>query len=242
MTASSVIMNQSTPIRLAIVSGSSESNSKIDYRGMTAISIPLTDHIVTSVLDARPDVVLLMKGLGARTAIWLCRALKERQSLQKVPVIFYGLGDEPSTETAAFAAGADDYVARLAPASSMRARIHAILRRYSEKTHVQEPENKPSICIGEIEVQFESYLANVAGRIVPLTVGEFRVLWKLAKHVGKTLPASALSPTQLDLDGPSPDRSVRSHVWSLRRKLGRTAGAQIKTVRNAGYRLTANPT
>ncbi len=231
-------MSHSISIRLVVVGASEDLVTRLDSRDTTVIAVPVTERVITAVVEARPSVVLLSKSIGARTAIWVCQALKERQALQQVPIIFYGHGDEPATEKAAFAAGADDYVPRVGPAAILRSRINAILRRYSANEYAQEEETKPSLRIGDIEVQFESYLANVAGRIVPLTVGEFRVLWKLAKNPGKTLSATELSPTYMEIDGPSPDRSVRSHVWSLRRKLGRRAGSQIQTVRNAGYRLT----
>jgi DNA-binding response OmpR family regulator len=153
-------------------------------------------------------------------------------------VMFYGFGDDPATEAAAFAAGADDYVARTGTVNTITARINAILRRASHLSPGCAHQLEETIRVGEIHLQHQGYAATVAGRVIPLTVSEFRILWKLARSRGAALQASELAPLGGNLDRGTPERSVRSHICALRRKLGPSAGSQIQTVRNAGYRLS----
>lgn len=235
-------MSSTDRIRLVIVGPSADLRERLSARApkMTVLATDLGDDVVDRVISSRPGVVILSKAIGVRTAVWICRALKERESFNGVPVMFYAFGDDPAIESAAFASGADDYVARSGTAATMVARIGAILRRFS--THAASPRagQDEVLSIGDIQVQHQSYAATVGGRTIPLTAGEFRILWRLARNVGVTISASDLAPTSHHLEGPMPERSVRSHICSLRRKLGRRAGGQIQTVRNAGYRLTKN--
>jgi two-component system alkaline phosphatase synthesis response regulator PhoP len=226
-------------IRCVIVGASTDLQSRLTARApeLTVVTLDVTTDIVDVVNAARPDIVVLTRTVGGRSAMWLCQSLKQRPGSDRIPVLFVGFGDDATAESAAFSAGADDYVARNGTAATMVARLRAILRRFGFREIAKRSlEAEPMLQIGEIDIQPHSYAASVGGKVIPLTAGEFRILWKLACGVGKTFSASELLPLSIDPSGPTAERSVRSHICMLRRKLGR-AGAQIQTVRNAGYRL-----
>ena len=83
----------------------------------------------------------------------------------------------------------------------------------------------------------DSRLVTLAGRAVPLTEGEFEVLWLLASHAGKTLSRHDILKRVRGLDDHPTDRSIDSRVYRIRAKLGDRdrAAPRIRTVRHHGY-------
>jgi two-component system, OmpR family, response regulator RstA len=81
------------------------------------------------------------------------------------------------------------------------------------------------------------------GERVPLTEGEFAVLWLLATHAGTTLPRGDILRRVRGLDDHPMDRSIDSRIYRIRHKLGDNGlpTPRIRTVRNLGYALTAAP-
>lgn len=75
------------------------------------------------------------------------------------------------------------------------------------------------------------------GTVVPLTEGEFEVLWLLASHAGSALARSEILRRVRGLDDQPLDRSIDCRVYRIRAKLGDHDPAQhrIRTVRNRGY-------
>lgn len=233
------LMSKQHPLRLVAVGISTDLLSKLADRSnlLNVTPVAVGENMLSAIADARPELIVLCKGLGAQSAVQLCRALKQKPGRSSVPVVLLGHGDDSSIENAAFAAGADDYVARIGTTSAIISRLRAIRRRYTNQQHDQDfPAT--TLKVGHIEVPSESYMARVSGRRIALTVSEFHILWLLAKNPNRTFTASELTPGTLEPSAGSPARSVRSHICSLRRKLGRHASMQLQTVRNAGYRLT----
>ncbi len=76
-----------------------------------------------------------------------------------------------------------------------------------------------------------------SGAIVPLTEGEFEVLWLLASHAGSALTRSEILRRVRGLDDQPLDRSIDCRVYRIRAKLGDDDRHQhrIRTVRNRGY-------
>ena len=79
--------------------------------------------------------------------------------------------------------------------------------------------------------------ARLAGREVPLSEGEFEVLWLLATHAGQTLSRRELLRRVRGLDDHPMDRSIDNRVYRIRAKLGDEVqpAQRIRTVRNRGY-------
>jgi len=75
------------------------------------------------------------------------------------------------------------------------------------------------------------------GVAVPLTEGEFEVLWLLASHAGQALTRSEMLRRVRGLDDQPMDRSIDCRVYRIRAKLGDhdRPRHRIRTVRNRGY-------
>ena len=134
--------------------------------------------------------------------------------------------------------GADDAIdAALAP-PVVAARLRALWRRGARQ---RDAEPARELRFGRLELLLLQREARVAGRGVPLTEGEFEVLWLLASHAGQAVSRRELLRCVRGLDDHPMDRSIDSRVYRMRAKLGQICGdgdgvmQRIRTVRNHGY-------
>jgi two-component system OmpR family response regulator len=137
--------------------------------------------------------------------------------------------------------GADDYVAKPFSGRELVARIRAVLRRAQnrpERENADTPEiyrfGRWALDSARRELEFDSEI------LVPLSTGEYNLLWAFVRHAQRVLTRHQL----LDLgkgrvSGPL-DRSIDLQVSRLRRKIGDDARSPqvIKTVRGGGYVFT----
>ena len=77
----------------------------------------------------------------------------------------------------------------------------------------------------------------LGGSDVPLTEGEFEVLWLLASQAGQPVSRADLLRRLRGLPYQRIDRSIDCRVYRIRGKLGDADGLSqhIRTVRNCGY-------
>lgn len=134
--------------------------------------------------------------------------------------------------------GADDYLGKPFNPRELVARIRAILRRAGGRgTRGSAPE---VLEVGPIVLHAGTHQVRVAGRVVPLTGAEFRVLELLMRSPGQVLSREAMTEQALGRKLVAYDRSIDTHISNLRRKLDleKSANSEIKNVRGAGYMLT----
>jgi DNA-binding response OmpR family regulator len=84
-----------------------------------------------------------------------------------------------------------------------------------------------------------SYTAKIKGRVLDLTFKEFELLKYLAQHPGRVFTRSQLLQEIWGYDYFGGTRTVDVHIRRLRSKLGPEFEAIIGTVRNVGYRFSA---
>jgi DNA-binding response OmpR family regulator len=134
-------------------------------------------------------------------------------------------------------AGADDaVVSRVDPAMFM-ARVRALLRR----TRLMNGRRTNRTMIRNLVIDFEEYEASLAGRALPLTPTEFRLLAVLAQQAGRVVdPRALLSAVHRhDYDKRGATNLVKAHIANLRTKMS-DSGRQnpyILSIRGFGYML-----
>lgn len=75
-----------------------------------------------------PDLVLLDVNLPDQDGYEVCRELKTKEALRKIPVIFLSADDDPAAKARALAAGGDEYLVKPFDATEVLARIAIQLR------------------------------------------------------------------------------------------------------------------
>lgn len=180
--------------------------------------------------DGDVALVVLDVGLPDVNGFDLCREIRGRLG---VPVIFLTARGEEVDRVAGLEIGADDYVAKPFSPRELSARVRAVLRRLQPRP-VEAAGPAPPF-----EIDRERRLIRYFGSALVLTRTEYRLLELLARHPGRVYAREQLLERLWEDPGATGDRSVDSHVKSLRAKLRavRPEVEAIETRRGEGYSL-----
>ena len=199
----------------------------------------ITPVVATSLKKGRelwnqehPDLVLLDLMFPDGNGIDL---LKEQRSAgNKTPVIVLSAKSTLADRVTGLDQGADDYLPKPFSVEELLARVRAHLRRAKEN-----PPN--AVTVGPLEIDLFSRRALMDGRLVFLSTTEFRLLERLATHLGK--PVTKTEILDYVWDDPQRDANVvEVYINYLRNKIERGGAPRlIHTVRGKGYVLQPDP-
>lgn len=160
-----------------------------------------------------------------------------RRQGNPLPIIVLSSRDDEADRVAALETGADDYVTKPFSPREVVARVRAVLRR----AHFGPRAIRHSELVS---VDPERRRASVRGHDLELTRVEFDVLAHLLEAEGCVLTRTQLIDRVWGDGFALSDRTVDSHVKSLRKKIADAGGdpTWIETVRGIGYRMTNQPT
>jgi two-component system catabolic regulation response regulator CreB len=161
-----------------------------------------------------------------------------RRSSSPPAVIILSSRDQEADRVAGLETGADDYVTKPFSPREMVARVRAVLRRAAPRPSRPEPPPLP------IQADPTTRRATVHGRPIDLTRVEFELLCCMLESPGRVFTRAQLIDRVWGDNFAITDRTVDSHVKSVRRKLAEAgaAGQLVETVRGVGYRVRDEPT
>lgn len=207
----------------------------LEDRGFKVAAADNGAEAVALARGSKPDLVITdaqMKGLDGFT---LCRAIKETDGFERVPVIIIS-GSKVSEEDilAGYNRGADDYILKPFSFPVLLAKIKAVLKRYEGVAEKTEKISKLGMVIDPA-----GRTVTLAGAVVNLTRKEFDLLMALITEEGRLLSIPYLLETVWGYDPASYNdpHTVGVHVSSLRKKLGAQIGARITSVTGHGYKF-----
>jgi two-component system catabolic regulation response regulator CreB len=185
-------------------------------------------------LRAEPwDAVILDIGLPDITGFELCRELR---TFSEVPVIFLSARGGEIDRVLGLELGADDYVVKPFSPRELVARVHARLRRGGDAGA-----GGGWRAIGVFAIDAAGQRIRYQDALLSLTRYEYRLLAALLKRPGAILSREQLMD-DVWRDAPETvDRTVDTHVKTLRAKLRAVepAADPIQTHRGLGYSLQA---
>jgi two-component system catabolic regulation response regulator CreB len=176
------------------------------------------------------DLGILDVGLPDIGGFALCRELRRERDL---PVIFLTARASEAERILGLEIGADDYVAKPFSPRELVARARVVLRRQRPPA-AQEP-----AAARDFEHDSEGHRIRYRGRLLDLTRYEYGLLAALLKRPGAVLSRAQLMDRVWGEALDSSDRTVDTHIKTLRAKLRAVApeADPIRTHRGLGYSL-----
>ena len=184
------------------------------------------------------DLVLLDWMLPGEQGIDFLRSVKNTEA-QKSSFLMLTAKVDPESIVQGLEAGAEDYVTKPFDFQVLKARVKNILSRRKERQKAvdQQKQNDPEkISLDGLEIDFARVEISVNGESVHLTPSEFKLLGFLLKSQGRVLTRDQLIDMIQGHDVTVTGRTIDTHVFALRKKLGAWS-EHIETIRGVGYRV-----
>ena len=184
-----------------------------------------------------PDAAVLDVGLPDGNGMDLCRRWRQHASpgLRALPVLMLTARAEEMDRVVALETGADDYLTKPFSPRELVARLRALMRRAALPAAgaVTAP------ALGLFEMDEAGQRIHLAGEPLALTRMELRLLGALLKSAGRIRSRESLLKEVWGALAEATDRTVDTHVKTLRAKLRecRPELDLIHTHRGLGYSL-----
>ncbi|HEY0944183.1 MAG TPA: response regulator transcription factor [Opitutaceae bacterium] len=183
-------------------------------------------------LDRRPELVVLDLDLPKLDGLHVCQEL--RRVHFDAPILMLTGRTQVHDRIVGLNAGADDYLPKPFDAQEFLARVNALLRRRQRHQH-----QTLVLELGPVQVDLAHKTATKDGQPLSLTRTEYALLDLLARNAGRPVSRETILDSVWGYDQFPSTRTVDTHVWRLRKKLGDDAGEPrwIKGIPGHGYAL-----
>jgi len=201
----------------------------LQSEGFSTTWLSLGEAALTHQQKSPADLLILDVGLPDISGFEVCKRLRR---FSEVPVIFLTARDAEIDRVVGLEIGADDYVVKPFSPREVAARVKAILKRMA-------PRAAASASGGPFHLDAERVQIHYHGQLLSLTRHEFRLLQSLLAQPERVFSREQL----LDAVGVAAEagyeRTIDSHIKSLRAKLRQIApeAEPIQTHRGLGYSL-----
>jgi two-component system, OmpR family, catabolic regulation response regulator CreB len=203
----------------------------LERDGLTVTHSLLLSDARRQLASHPPDVLILDVGLPDGSGLDLCRDLRAHSSL---PVLMLSAHGEEIDRVLGLELGADDYVSKPFSPRELLARVRGMLRRARMPAAAPTPAGA-----SPFDIDLAGQRISLLGRTLPLTRREFGLLADLLRHPGRIRSRDDLLNAVWGNDSDSTDRTVDTHIKTLRAKLQEAAPGRdyIVTHRGMGYCL-----
>jgi two-component system, OmpR family, catabolic regulation response regulator CreB len=182
----------------------------------------------------RFDLLVLDVGLPDGSGLDLLRELRHAPRTATLPVLMLSAHGEEIDRVLGLELGADDYLAKPFSPRELAARVKALLRRAGAPNASAASATAPLFHDDEAGQRI-----SLRGQPLALTRREYRLLACLLRGAGRIHSREALLAAAWGDDSESTDRTVDTHIKTLRAKLRDVDPAHeyISTHRGMGYAL-----
>lgn len=204
--------------------------------------------------EQRPDAVIMDIGLPDMNGFDLFKQLQALPDASATPMLFLTARSDEIDRVVGLELGADDYIAKPFSPRELVARVRMILRRAqgagAGNTATQAAIEAPSAQQAVVPEATSSYAPFVVreanhqityyGRLLELSRYEYGILCVLLRRRGRVYSRTELLELVWDEPTEAHDRTVDTHIKTLRAKLVAVAPSldAIRTVRGMGYALS----
>ena len=162
-------------------------------------------------------------------------AVKEIRKTSVVPVIMLSARSEEYDKLYGFDLGIDDYVTKPFSPKELLMRIKAVTSRFMRAKEVSE-KVKSLFVYKYLKVDFDARQVFIKELEVELTHKEYELLILLVQNVNNAVTREELVKSVWESSISSDDRTLDTHIKSLRKKMLEYSD-NIITIRRVGYRF-----
>jgi DNA-binding response OmpR family regulator len=182
----------------------------------------------TTVLQA----VILELCLPGESGPDLCREIRQRSA--DIPIIVLSSANDELDKILLLELGADDYITKPFSPRELLARVRAAVRRLNRTSMPND-----MFMFDDVVVNFQSMELFRAGRNIPVTRQELKVLRFFVHNEGRVVSDSELLNAAWDNHTRPASGTIKTHILRLRQKLERDPRNPLhfRTVHRAGYKF-----
>jgi two-component system, OmpR family, phosphate regulon response regulator OmpR len=162
-----------------------------------------------------PHLIVLDLMLPGEDGLAVCRRL--RGAGETVPIIMLTAKGEDVDRIVGLEMGADDYLPKPFNPRELVARIHAVLRRQSERVAFTAPLSEGTIAFGPFRLDLAARTLHGGPEPIHLTTGEFSLIRVFAQHPRQPLAREKLMLLARGRDHDVFDRAIDVQVSRLRK-------------------------
>ena len=185
-----------------------------------------------SIVDRKPDMILLDWMLPGTTGLEFTRRLKRDDLTKEIPIILLTAKGEEDNKIQGLDSGADDYITKPFSPRELVARLKAVLRR-ATPLGIEE-----SIEIEGLLLDPTCHRVTANQASVDIGPTEYRLLQFFMTHQERAYSRTQLLDRVWGGNVYVEERTVDVHIRRLRKALGSAHEHLIQTVRGTGYRFS----
>lgn len=192
----------------------------LETEGFSTQHFSTGSECLSALENIEPSLVLLDVGLADGSGFEFFRRIRQ---LTEAPVIYMTARGDEIDRVVGLEMGADDYIVKPFSLRELVARVRAVLRRSNVNlpTDVVEPEQAGSAATttGNFRLDVVRRQIHYHAQLLDLTLHEYRLLETLLSHPERVFTRSQLLESGWDAPDHRLERTIDSHIKSLRNKL-----------------------
>ncbi len=213
----------------------------LDLAGFSSIMAGNAHDAHVSIIDKKPDLVLLDWMLPGGSGIELARRLRREEITANLPIIMLTAKTSEDNKVQGLNEGVDDYITKPFSPRELVARIKTVLRRTTGK-------QKDSVLqVFDLKLDPTSHRIFIEEKPVDMGPTEFRLLKFFLLNQEKVFSRDHIQDSVWGGNVYLEERTIDVHIRRLRKALSSINDTSIdyssliQTVRGAGYRFSVRP-
>ena len=210
----------------------------LDLAGFSAISATDAHEAHVSIIDNKPDLILLDWMLPGGSGIELARRLRRDEITTNIPIIMLTAKASEDNKVQGLNEGVDDYITKPFSPRELVARIKTVLRRVNGK------QKDKVLQVFDLKLDPTSHRISIEDKPVEMGPTEFRLLKFFLLSQEKVFSRDHIQDAVWGGNVYLEERTIDVHIRRLRKALSSVQNTAIdytkliQTVRGAGYRFS----
>ena len=213
----------------------------LDLAGFSSISASDAREAHISVIDNKPDLVLLDWMLPGGSGIELARRLRRDEITSSLPIIMLTAKATEDNKVQGLSEGVDDYIVKPFSPRELVARIKTVLRRANGR------QKDKALQVFDLLLDPTSHRISIEDKPLEMGPTEFRLLKFFMLNQEKVFSRDHIQDAVWGVNVYLEERTIDVHIRRLRKALSSIENTAIdyaklvQTVRGAGYRFSVRP-